>query len=70
MATARLARASDLHGLLELFRVSEVSASAWARDCHHVLLQSGRQDPRVHSFYRRIGFEPGIRVGYVARRPV
>ena len=148
MTTARLARASDLHGLLELFRVSEVSAGAepleraerilsetsarddlalfvsdadtgvaatcllitapnllrggrrhgflesvvthpdhrgqghgravvqaalteaWACDCHHVLLQSGRQDPRVHSFYRRMGFEPGIRVGYVARRPV
>lgn len=145
--TARLARASDLRGLLELFCVSEVSASAepleraehilaetlarddlalfvsdagtriaatcllitapnllrggrrhgflenivthpdcrgqghgravvqaalaeaWARDCHHVLLQSGRQDPRVHRFYQSLGFEPGIRVGYVARRP-
>ena len=28
MTTARLARASDLDGLLELFRVSEVSAVA------------------------------------------
>ena len=147
MATARLARASDLHGLLELFRVSEVSAvaepfarakriltetlarddlvlfvseadtgiaascllitapnllrggrrhgflenvvthpdhrgqghghavvqaalaEAWARDCHHVLLQSGRKDPAVHRFYESLGFEPGIRIGYVARRP-
>ena len=42
---------------------------AWAKDCHHVLLQSGRKDPRVHRFYERCGFEPGLRVGYVARRP-
>lgn len=44
-------------------------AEAWARDCHHVLLQSGRKDPRVHRFYEKLGFEPGIRIGYVARRP-
>jgi GNAT superfamily N-acetyltransferase len=147
MATARPARASDLHGLLDLFRVSEVSAvaepferaehilsetlarddlalfvseaetriaatcllitapnllrggrrhgflenvvthpdhrgqghgravvraaleNAWTRDCYHVLLQSGRKDPAVHRFYESLGFEPGIRVGYVARRP-
>ncbi|TMK09535.1 MAG: GNAT family N-acetyltransferase, partial [Alphaproteobacteria bacterium] len=24
---------------------------AWAADCHHVLMQSGRADPRVHAFY-------------------
>src|SRR5437660_11318078 len=24
---------------------------AWSRDCYHVLLQSGRKDPRVHRFY-------------------
>ncbi|HET8995891.1 MAG TPA: GNAT family N-acetyltransferase [Acetobacteraceae bacterium] len=42
---------------------------AWARDCHHVLLQSGRQDPRVHRFYQGCGFEPGVRTAYVARRP-
>jgi len=42
---------------------------AWARDCYHVLLQSGRKDPRVHRFYESCGFEPGVRVGYVARRP-
>jgi GNAT superfamily N-acetyltransferase len=147
MTTARLARASDLDGLLELFRVSEVSAvaapieraerilsetlarddlalfvsetdariaatcllitapnllrggrrhgflenvvthpvhrgqghgravvqaalaEAWARDCWHVLLQSGRKDPAVHVFYESLGFESGIRTGYVARRP-
>jgi GNAT superfamily N-acetyltransferase len=44
-------------------------AAAWARDCYHVLLQSGREDPRVHRFYRRCGFEPGLREGYVVRRP-
>jgi GNAT superfamily N-acetyltransferase len=44
-------------------------AAAWARDCYHVLLQSGRQDPRVHRFYEHCGFEQGLRIGYVARRP-
>jgi GNAT superfamily N-acetyltransferase len=44
-------------------------AAAWAKDCYHVLLQSGRKDPRVNRFYERCGFEPGIRIGYVARRP-
>jgi GNAT superfamily N-acetyltransferase len=42
---------------------------AWARDCYHVLLQSGRKDSRVHRFYESCGFEPGVRIGYVARRP-
>jgi hypothetical protein len=23
---------------------------AWAKDCHHILMQSGRADPRVHRF--------------------
>ena len=41
---------------------------AWARDCHHVLLQSGRPDPRVHRFYEQCGFEAGLRVGYAASR--
>lgn len=49
--------------------VGAALAAAWARDCYHVLMQSGRQDPRVHRFYQRCGFEPGLRVGYVARRP-
>jgi len=43
--------------------------AAWERDCHHVLLQSGRQDPRVHRFYASCGFKPGVRVAYVAMRP-
>ena len=46
-----------------------VLAAAWAQDCHHVLLQSGRQDPRVHRFYASCGFTSGLRVGYVAQRP-
>ena len=41
---------------------------AWEMDCHHVLLQSGRADPRVHSFYEGLGFKPGLRIGYVASR--
>ena len=44
-------------------------AAAWAHGCHHVLLQSGRSDARVHRFYEKLGFEPGVRIGYVARRP-
>jgi GNAT superfamily N-acetyltransferase len=39
---------------------------AWAKDCHHVLMQSGRKDPRVHRFYESCGFRPGVRIGYVA----
>jgi GNAT superfamily N-acetyltransferase len=42
---------------------------AWVSDCHHVMMQSGRVDPRVHAFYEGLGFEPGLRVAYVARRP-
>ena len=49
--------------------VQAALAKAWADDCHHVLLQSGRTDPRVHRFYESCGFMPGVRVGYVARRP-
>lgn len=44
-------------------------AHAWASDCHHVLIQSGRADPRVHAFYEGLGFRPGLRVAYVAMRP-
>jgi len=42
---------------------------AWAADCHHVLMQSGRADPRVYAFYEGLGFKPGLRVAYVAVRP-
>jgi GNAT superfamily N-acetyltransferase len=44
-------------------------AAAWAKGCYHVLLQSGRKDPRVHRFYERRGFEAGLRIAYVAHRP-
>ena len=43
---------------------------AWQENCHHVLLQSGRTDPRVHDFYKRAGFVPGLRTAYVANRPM
>jgi GNAT superfamily N-acetyltransferase len=42
---------------------------AWAEDCHHVLLQSGRKDPGVRRFYETCGLEPGLRTAYAARRP-
>jgi GNAT superfamily N-acetyltransferase len=78
-----LLRAGRRHGFLENvvthpeFRgqghgravVNAALAAAWAKDCFHVLLQSGREDPRVHRFYERCGFEPGLRIGYVARGP-
>jgi GNAT superfamily N-acetyltransferase len=79
-----LLRAGRQHGFLENvvthpdFRgeghgravVHAALAAAWAKDCYHVLLQSGRKDPRVHRFYERCGFEPGLRLGYVAHRPI
>jgi ribosomal protein S18 acetylase RimI-like enzyme len=33
--------------------VEAALAEAWSRDCYHVLLQSGRKDPRVHRRLRR-----------------
>ena len=49
--------------------VQAALAHAWENDCHHVLMQSGRADPRVHAFYEGLGFVPGLRVAYVAKRP-
>jgi hypothetical protein len=49
--------------------VEAALAQAWSSDCHHVLMQSGRADPRVHRFYERCGFKPGLRTAYVARGP-
>lgn len=49
--------------------VQAALAEAWARDCYHVLLQSGRKDSRIHRFYESCGFKPGVRVAYVANRP-
>lgn len=48
--------------------VTAALAHAWALDCHHVLMQSGRADRRVHRFYERLGFRPGLRTAYVALR--
>lgn len=50
--------------------VQTALAHAWAMDCHHVLMQSGRKDLRVHAFYEGLGFESGLRTAYVIRRPV
>jgi GNAT superfamily N-acetyltransferase len=49
--------------------VGAALARAWASDCYHVLMQSGRADFRVHAFYESLGFVPGMRVAYVAKRP-
>lgn len=49
--------------------VSEAINHAWAAGCHHVLMQSGRPDPRVHRFYEQIGFKLGLRIGYAVTRP-
>jgi len=49
--------------------VGAALAQAWASDCYHVMMQSGRKDPRVHIFYEGLGFVPGLRVAYVAKRP-
>jgi GNAT superfamily N-acetyltransferase len=50
--------------------VQAALAHAWAVDCHHVLMQSGRADPRVHGFYEAMGFQPWLRIAYAASRPV
>lgn len=83
IAAPNLLRAGRQHGFLENvvthpdFRgrgygravVHAALDMAWRWNCHHVLLQSGRKDPRVHRFYEHCGFEAGLRVGYVAHRP-
>ena len=43
--------------------------AAWKKDCHHVMMQSGRQDPAVHRFYKDRGFVGGLRTAYVAHNP-
>jgi GNAT superfamily N-acetyltransferase len=40
---------------------------AWREDCYKVMLLTGRNDPAVHRFYKRAGFESGVKTGYVAR---
>jgi GNAT superfamily N-acetyltransferase len=43
--------------------------AAWDKDCFHVLMQSGREDPAVHQFYKDRGFLPGLRTAYVVHNP-
>jgi GNAT superfamily N-acetyltransferase len=43
--------------------------AAWVKDCFHVLMQCGRQDPAVHQFYKDRGFIPGWRTAYVVHNP-
>lgn len=43
---------------------------AWSQNCYHVLMQSGRADPRVHRFYEILGFRPGLRTAYVVSAAV
>jgi GNAT superfamily N-acetyltransferase len=38
--------------------VQATLAHAWTADCHHVLMQSGRADHRVHVFYEGLGCGP------------
>jgi GNAT superfamily N-acetyltransferase len=49
--------------------VAAALTEAWRNNSHHVPMQSGRKDPRVHRFYEACGFVPGLRVGYVAHKP-
>ena len=43
--------------------------AAWDKDCHHVMMQSGRKAEATHQFYRGIGFIPGLRTAYVIHNP-
>ena len=49
--------------------VQAALAHAWASDCHHVLMQNGRADPRVHALYEGLGFVRDLQAGYIAKRP-
>ena len=41
-------------------------AFAWEAGCYKVMLPTGRNDPAVHRLYRRAGFLPDVKAGYVA----
>ena len=43
--------------------------AAWAQDCYQVMLLTGRKDPDIRAFYAGCGFEPDLKLGYVARCP-
>ena len=44
-------------------------AFAWEAGCYKVMLLTGRNDPAVHRLYRRAGFLPDVKAGYVAYPP-
>jgi GNAT superfamily N-acetyltransferase len=83
IVTPNLLRAGRSHGVLENVVthrdlagrghgravVTAALDKAWEVGCFHVLMQSGRADPRVHAFYEGLGFRPGLRVAYVAMPP-
>jgi GNAT superfamily N-acetyltransferase len=83
ITTPNLLRGGRQHGIIENVAthpgfqgrghgravIDAALAEAWKQDCHQVLLQSGRADPRVHRFYEACGFVPGLRTAYCARRP-
>ena len=83
VTTPNLLRNGRRHGFLENvvshphFRrggygravVEAALQAAWDKDCHHVLMQSGRKDPAVHRFYKDRGFVQGLRTAYVVHNP-
>jgi GNAT superfamily N-acetyltransferase len=78
-----LLRSGRLHGFLENvvthpdFRgrgygravVRAALAAAWEQDCFHVFLQSGRADPRVHRFLRRLRLRARVAHGLCGEAP-
>ncbi|MGW6276417.1 GNAT family N-acetyltransferase [Kribbella sp. NPDC055071] len=44
-------------------------AAAWDAGCYKVMLMTGSRTPATHAFYRRCGFSPDEKTGYVARPP-
>ena len=58
------------HGGFGRAVVEAALQAAWDKDCFHVLMQSGRQDPAVHRFYQALGFIPGLRTAYAVHNPV
>lgn len=42
---------------------------AWEADCYKVLLLTGSDEPGVHDFYRRAGFQKDIKTGFIAEAP-
>ncbi|NLX48781.1 MAG: GNAT family N-acetyltransferase [Methanospirillum sp.] len=49
--------------------LEHVLAFAWGAGCYKVMLLTGRSDPSVHRLYRKVGFLPGAKAGYVAYPP-